>query len=268
MWHTVLSPVIAVVSAMLAGAHTVLSHLGLEPDSAPAWTAAIVLVVLAVRLAMLPLVVRQVRLTHRATHAQPELAAIRQRYQGRRDQASLLRQAQEVRAVNAQHGISLAATLPTLAHVPALSAVYVLLRDVSAGLPMASISLHLATSASQASVAGVQLGSTLSSLVTAGLLGPAAGLVGVCLLLGGLAWATQRYLVLPNLAAHTAHGPAGQMQRWMPAVAGIGAGAAAAMVPAGVVVYLLASALWTAGQQGVITRFWPTPTSPAATRRA
>jgi hypothetical protein len=47
----------------------------------------------------------------------------------------------------------------------------------------------------------------------------------------------------------------------------VGIVAAAALVPAGLLVYWLFNNLWTFVQQGLVWRFAPTPGSPAAARR-
>ncbi len=266
MLTTLLAPFIHGVSAVLATAHDTLVSLGAAPGSALTWTLSIMLLVVVVRGALLPLVVRQVQAGHAGARAHPQLAAIRKRYSGRTDRDSLLAQSAEMRAVRKDHGLGVASWLPLLVQMPVLSALYLVLRDVSAGLPVASMSLSMADSLAHASIGGLSLNTTLAAA-----LGGAGGLlplVAVVLALAVITYLTQRFVSLPNLPEHALDGPLGQVQNLMPPIATAGIVFGAFFVPAGIVLYWAASALWTLAQQATIVRFWPTPTSRAAARFA
>ena len=84
---TLLSPVVAVLTAVLARAHALASGLGLPPESMAAWLLALAILVACVRTAMLPLVVHGVRASHARARALPQLAALQRRYAGRRPRA-------------------------------------------------------------------------------------------------------------------------------------------------------------------------------------
>lgn len=56
-----------------------------------------------------------------------------------------------------------------------------------------------------------------------------------------------------------------RIQRLLPAAAAIGLLLSAPFVPAGVLVYWCVSGLWTAAQQTIVNRWWPTPGSAAHT---
>ncbi len=262
MLSWLLAPFIAVVSAILAGAHSLLAATGLAPDAGLTWALSICLLVIAVRVVLLPLVVRQVRFSHAGAKAHPELDRIRRRYAGRTDRASLLKQAEELREAQRSHGLGAAAWLPLVFQLPVMSALYFVLRDLAAGSPVASITASLAQSAVQAQFAGVSLDLTLRAAA----LSPAgAVLVGLALALAAVTYLTQRYLALRNLPAHALTGQMGQIQSLMPGLSTVGVLISAAFVPAGVLLYWAVSAVWTLAQQAVVVRFWPTPTSPAAT---
>jgi len=102
---SVLSPFTHAVAAVLATAHHALVAAGADPASGLTWVAALVALVVVVRLALIPLVVRQVRLAHATARAQPALAAISTAYVGRTDPDSLRRRLEETRAVQAEHGV-------------------------------------------------------------------------------------------------------------------------------------------------------------------
>ncbi len=260
-WSSLLSPLLWLVGAVLGVAHQLLARVGLPGDSAGSWVLSICLLVVVVRTVMLPLVVHQVRLAHAAARAHPDLDRIRRRYRGRTDAESLRKASEEMRAVRREHGLGVWSSLPLLVQLPVMSALYLVLRDVSAGLPVASISLQLAQSAQHAEVFGLGLSSTLAG-TGIGL----PGLVLAALIVGTAAvgYLTQRHLVLPNLPVHALEGPLGRTQSLMPGVGALAVLVSAPLLPAGIVVYWLAGALWTAAQQAVILRWAPTPGSAAA----
>jgi YidC/Oxa1 family membrane protein insertase len=57
-------------------------------------------------------------------------------------------------------------------------------------------------------------------------------------------------------------------QRIVPFVSSVGMLAAGSVVPVALLVYWTCGAVWTFSQSGVIWRWFPTPGSPAAQRRA
>jgi YidC/Oxa1 family membrane protein insertase len=56
-------------------------------------------------------------------------------------------------------------------------------------------------------------------------------------------------------------------QQFMPALSALGLLVAGGVVPVALLVYWVCNALWTLGQSAVVWRWFPTPGSPAATRR-
>ncbi|MFV0458138.1 MAG: membrane protein insertase YidC [Actinomycetales bacterium] len=269
--ETVMWPFTAAVSTVLVLAHDLLATIG-DPSPGAVWTGSIVLLVLVVRAALLPLAVRGVRLAHAQVRAEPEISRIRRRYAGRTDRESLLRQSRELRAAQAEHGLGASAMLPAFAQVPVMSALYLVLRDLAAGTPVGIIGAELAHAAASSTVAGLQMDDTalhLGQAILAGTLGSLNGFAVLAVLavsIGLLTWLTQRHLVLANASAASLSGPAGPVMAMMPVLATGGAVVAAVLMPAGLVLYWLAGAVWTAGQQAVVVRFWPTPTSQAAAR--
>ncbi|GAB3447445.1 hypothetical protein GCM10027517_31290 [Phycicoccus ginsengisoli] len=261
-----INPVSHVLAAVLAGAHTLATSLGLAPGSAGAWLAALALLVVAVRGVTVPLVVRGVRDSHARAHARPQLLALQARYAGRLDAEGLRRLRAERKAVHAEHGVASWGLAPALLQLPLLLALYRVVSQVTAGHPLGALDAGLVASAASASVLGVHLSSRLGQLPShpQGLVLLAAVALGSAL----LSWATSRWFTVPMTD------PTGQpellvaAQRWLPAAGAVGVLAAAWVVPAGLVAYWFLSNLWTFAQQGLVWRFAPTPGSPAAQRRA
>lgn len=252
------------VSAVLAGAHHVVTSAGLDPASGLAWAASIALLVLTVRLILLPLVVHQVRLSRAGALAYPAQAEIRRRYAGRTDPESRRRQMAELRAVNAEHGVGTLGCLPLLLQIPVMFALFRVLMDVSAGIGSAAMSGSTVASARGAELFGAGLWQGLDQ---SGGVASAAVVTVLIIVTGAVTYAANRFLAQANLPAHAFDGPVGQAQRFMPALSAAGIAVSGFALPLGVVLYWLVGALWTAAQQAVVNRWTPTPGSRADAAR-
>ena len=261
-----LSPVTNAVAAVLAVTHDVAGAIGLSPGSAGAWLLAVLLLVVAVRTILLPVTIHGVRASHARAHAAPQLRELRQRYAGSRDLEQLTAMRVEQKAIHAEHGVSGWSLAPALLQLPLFYALYRVVSDLTAGHSVGALDAGLVASASAASLAGLHLTSHLGATLAASL---PAGLVMVALAVGAalLSLLAQRWFVLPT--TNVADLPEGMatVQRLMPWLGAVGVLAAAAFVPAGLVVYWLFNNAWTFVQQGIIWRFAPTPGTPAAARR-
>lgn len=263
-FHSVLSPLEAAISHVLVVAHSMLTALGAPPDAGLTWTASIALLVVAVRIALLPLVVRGVRLAHANARVHPELARIKERYRGRTDRASRLEAVEKLRAARAEHGVGSLGWLPLLLQLPLALALFRLLIDVARGVPIGAMTAALVASAGAASLFGArlaasaQLGWGLPTLTVGALtIGAVIAATAAMTYLGSR-------LAIANLPTVILEGPVGAVQRVMPAASAIGICISAFALPLGVIVYWLVSATWTVGQQLVINRVAPTPGSAAA----
>jgi YidC/Oxa1 family membrane protein insertase len=261
-----LSPVTNAVAAVLAATHDAAGALGLTPGSAGAWLLAVLLLVVAVRTVLLPVTIHGVRSSHARAHAAPQLRELRQRYAGSRDLEQLTAMRAEQKAIHAEHRVSGWSLAPALLQLPLFYALYRVVSDLTAGHSVGALDAGLVASASAASVAGLHLTSHLGPTLGSSL---PSGLVMVAVALGAalLSLLAQRWFVLPT--TNVADLPEGMatVQRLMPWLGAVGVLAAAAFVPAGLIVYWLFNNAWTFAQQGLIWRFAPTPGSPAAARR-
>lgn len=263
--RSLLDPVANLVAAALAGLHGLLVDLHLSPGLT--WVLAVVGLVVAVRVLLLPVVVHGVRSAHAAARARPHLLEIARRYEGRRDVESLQAMQAERRAVNAEHGVSPLGCLPALAQIPVLFALYRVLVDVSEHRPVGAMTQELVSSADAAQLFGVTLADRLAPLLAAD---PARAGVVLALVAASvvLTYVTQRFFVLPTTTTEGMPAAMSDVQRLMPALSALGMAAAGFAVPVGVLVYWFASNCWTLLQQAVIWRFAPTPGSPAHARTA
>lgn len=86
---SVLDPVSHALAAVVAAAHTTLISLGADPDAGATWLLCVTAVVVAVRVALLPLTVHGIRQAHAAARARPQLRELGERYRKRTDPESL-----------------------------------------------------------------------------------------------------------------------------------------------------------------------------------
>jgi YidC/Oxa1 family membrane protein insertase len=206
-----------------------------------------------VRLAVLPLVVHGVRLSHAAARARPHLQELAKRYRNRKDPASMRALLDERRRISAEHRVSRLGSLPLLVQLPIWIALYHLLAHVSAGVSVGAMSPHLVASFGAATLLGVPLaargyaGAGWTHLVVV------AALVGTA---AALTYVTQRYLVVPNTVLDGLPDLSIRIQQLMPLLSTLGVLLAGGVVPVALLVY------W------VIWRGCPTPGSPAAARAA
>lgn len=262
---SVLDPLSHALAALVTAAHTGLTSLGADPDSGTTWVLCLALVVLAVRLALLPLVVRGVRHAHASARARPQLRALQERYRHRTDLEGRQELAREARRLAAEHRVPRLGLLPALVQLPIWIALYRLVSDVAAGSTVGALSSALVASFGAATVLAVPLadrgylGAGWPHLVAV------AGLASVAAV---LSFVTQRWLVAPNALGGDVPEAVVRAQQLMPAISAVGLLVAGGVVPVALLVYWVCNGTWTLGQSYVVWRWFPTPGSPAAARRA
>lgn len=260
---SVLDPLSHALAAVIAAAHSGLTALGADPAAGATWALCVAAVVVAVRVALLPLVVHGVRQAHAAARARPQMQELAERYRNRKDADSLRAFAEERRRVAAEHNMSRWGCLPMLVQLPIWIALFNLVGHVAAGVPVGAMHTGLVASLGAATVLGVPLagrgylGGGLTHLAVV------AGLAGIA---AGLSYVTQRYLVAPNTVLTDVPQAVTRVQQMMPAVSAVGLLVAAGAVPVALLVYWVCNSAWTLGQSAIVWRWFPTPGSAAARR--
>ena len=260
---SLLEPLSHALAAILAAAHTALTHVGADPAAGTTWLLCIAAVVVAVRVAMLPLVAHGVRLAHASARARPQLQDLAQRYSNRADRESVRRHMEERRRIAAEHGMSRLGCLPLLLQLPIWLALYQLLAEVAAGVPVGAMNAELVASLGAATLVGVPLAER-------GYLGAGAAhlavVAGMAVGAATLTYVTQRYFVAPNTVTDGLPEAVARAQQMMPALSALGLLVAGGVVPAALLAYWLCNSVWTLAQSAVIWHWFPTPGSPAASR--
>lgn len=262
---SLLDPLSHALAGVIASAHSGLASLGLDPSSGVIWVLSVAAVVVTVRLVLLPLAVHGVRVAHASARARPHLKELTERYRNRRDPESLRAFAEERRRIASEHRLSPWGCLPMLAQLPVWFALYHLLSDVAGGSPVGGVDAGLVASLGAATVFGVPLAQR-GYLGAGGIhLAVVAGLAATAAL---SSYVTQKYVVAPNTVLDAVPETMVRAQQLLPALSAIGLLVAGGIVPVALLVYWVVNSTWTLGQAAVITRWFPTPGSPAAARLA
>jgi YidC/Oxa1 family membrane protein insertase len=257
-----LRPFELAISHVLVAAHDLLSAAGLPQSGGVTWAAAIAVLVVTVRCALLPLVVRQVRASQRLASAAPRLREVRERYRGARDAEALARMRAETRAVYAETGARPLGFLPLLAQAPVMLALFRVLDAAARGRAVGALGGSVAAHVGTATLAGASLAGRMSA-------GGAATVVAVALTMVAAAslWLLQHRQVTLNTPVAALEGPAGTALRasvWLLPATALLSGFA---FPIGVLVYVACTNLWSLGQQEVLLRRLPAPGSVAHVRK-
>ncbi len=262
---SVLDPLSSALASVVAATHSGLSSLGADPAAGTTWLLCIAAVVTVVRVALLPLVIHGVRLARASARARPELQDLAKRYRNRKDPESMRAFLGERRRVAAEHNVSRLGCLPLVVQLPIWLALYHLLAAVAAGEPVGAMGPDLVASLGAATLLGVPLAER-------GYFGAGwthlAVVAGLACAAAAVAYVTQRYFVAPNTVLSDLPEVMSRTQHLMPAASAVGLMVAAGVVPVALLVYWVWSGAWTMGQAAVVWRWFPTPGSPAAGRRA
>lgn len=262
---SLLDPLSHALAAVIAAAQVGLTFLGADPTAGITWLLAIAAVVVAVRVALLPLVAHGVRLAHASARARPHLRDLAKRYQNRKDPQSMRQFAEERRGIAAEHGVSRLGCLPMLIQVPIWLSLYQLLADLAGGASVGAMTPELVASLGAATLLGVPLAER-------GYLGGGAThfavVAGMAVTAAALAYVTQRYLVAPNTSIDGLPETLARVQQLMPALSVLGLVVAGGVVPLALLFYWVCNSAWTLAQSAVISHWFPTPGTTAAAKRA
>jgi YidC/Oxa1 family membrane protein insertase len=275
-WYdTLLSPLMWVISWVIVQFHRFFS-LMFQPNSGWAWGLSIVFLTLAIRAALIPLFVKQIKSMRAMQVIQPEVKALQDKYKKEIERAKFdpvkkreiqSKQQREMMALYKEHGTNpFASCLPVLAQSPFWGALYRLLYNVSGGHAFAFMTVALVTSINQAHIFGAPVSAHFAtSNATLAKVGSSAAdvktvVITFTLITMATQFVTQRQMVLKNSAQDN---PMVQQQKMLMYVMPLFLGIIYLFAPLGVLIYMLTSNLWTMGQQFYVLRNNPTPGSLA-----
>ena len=256
--NTVLGPLEWVVSWVLVAFHSLFTTLGLGTDSGGAWALSIVGLVVVIRIALIPLFVKQIKAQRGLQILQPEIKKLQAKYKDDRQ-----KQSEEMMKLYKETGTNpFSSCLPILAQSPIFFALFRVLNGIAQGQALGVMTPDLVESARNATILGAPIYATFTQ---AGNFGDAATNVRVVtLILIALmtftTFTTQRQLMVKNMPADN---PMAQQQKILLYVFPLMFAVFGINFPIGVLIYWLTTNLWTMGQQFYVIRNNPTPGTPA-----
>lgn len=255
-----MQPIYWVMSGILVGAHSLWSMV-MDPNSGWTWVLAIVSLTVVVRTLMIPLFVRQINSSRSMQLVAPKARALQEKYGSDRE-----RYGQEVMKLYKEEGVNPAAScLPLLLQMPVFLGLFYVLNGAARGTPVGTWFVerpHLVESLQKSKIFGTEISATLAQ--NGFVFGPTLFVAGFLIIaMTASLFFMQLMMMRKNMPPESLEGPFAQQQKMMlylfPAIY-LFTGVA---FPIGVMIYWLASNLWTIGQQWILIHNNPTPNTPA-----
>ena len=252
------------VSWILVQFHQLLSTF-MNPASGWTWTFSIVGLVIVIRIALIPLFVKQIKSQRNLQLIQPQMKEIQKKYKGDKE-----RQSQEMMKLYKETGTNpLASCLPILLQAPIFFALFGVLQGIAMNKPQGVFQwpqyADLVNQAREASIFGAPLYGTFmgaDEVLKDGFMPISTKIVAFILIIcmTTTTFLTQRQMIVKNTAADN---PVVRQQKILlyvfPLVFAIGG----INFPIGVLIYWFTTNLWSMGQQFWVIRNNPQPGTPA-----
>ena len=257
MFDFIMNPLYYAISFILKGWHTLWSSLGLDADGGASWALSIIGLTLVIRVALIPLFVKQIKSSRNMQLIQPKVKELQKKYGHDRE-----RLAQETMKLYKDSGTNpFASCLPILLQMPIFFALFGVLNNAAREKPKGVLTLDDARQFGESELWGVPLsGSLFNSGGEVGIIALAAFLV---LAMTATTFLTQRQLMSKNMPADALTGPYAQQQKLLLYVLPVVFAVGGIAFPIGVLLYWTTSNLWTMGQQFYVIRNNPAPGTPA-----
>ncbi|MCD4523735.1 membrane protein insertase YidC [Nocardioides sp. cx-173] len=261
----IMTPLYYAISAVLLAWHWLFDQIGLDPAGGLAWALSIIGLTLVIRIALIPLFVRQIKSSRNMQLIQPKVKELQKKYGHDRE-----RLAQETMKLYKDTGTNpFASCLPILLQMPIFFALFRLLDQAARkGTAHGFLTEKLAKQFGDAEIFGtIPIADSFWGARTWGA-EPDLGVMLVALVLvlamTATTFTTQRQLMRKNMPADALSGPYAQQQKMLLYVLPVAFGLGGVAFPIGVLLYWTTSNLWTMGQQFYVIRNNPAPGTPAA----
>ena len=124
-WPTI-KQIAWLLGQVMNGIFNVLSKIGIENIGV-----CIIIFTIIIYTLMIPLTIKQQKFSKMSAVMQPEIKKIQKKYEGKKDQASMMKQQEEINLVYEKYGTSMTGgCLPMLIQMPILFALYPVIRDI------------------------------------------------------------------------------------------------------------------------------------------
>ena len=253
----IMAPLYYVISAVLLGFHRLFGDL-FGPASGVAWVLSIIGLTLVVRIALIPLFVKQIKSSRNMQLIQPKVREVQKKYGHDREKL-----AQETMKLYKDAGTNpFASCLPILLQMPIFLALFRII-DQAAKHPEVERGFMTRTDNNQfrdAVFMGAKISDTFIDTDLTGVRILAAVLV---IAMTVTTFLTQRQLMSKNMPGDALSGPYAQQQKLLLYVLPVVFAVGGIAFPVGVLFYWTTSNLWTMGQQFYVIRNNPAPGTPA-----
>src|SRR3712207_3942478 len=257
----IMQPLYWVVSGILVLAHSLLAPI-LGTDSGWTWALSIVILTVLIRVALIPLFVKQIKSSRSLQLLQPKIRELQKKYGHDREKFGQ----ESMKLYRENNANPLASCLPLLLQTPIFFALFNVLNGAAQNRARGHwLRIHpeLLTSLNDATIFGAQISDTFLKVPLAGGI-TSVHVVTVILIVAMTVtlFITQLQLMRKNMPPEALTGPFAQQQKIMlylfPLIFAIGG----INFPVGVLIYWFASNLWTMGQQFYVIRRNPAPGTP------
>ena len=253
----IMAPLYYVISAVLVGWHKVFGSI-FGPETGIAWVLSIIGLTLVIRMALIPLFVKQIKSSRNMQLIQPKVRELQKKYGHDRE-----RLAQETMKLYKDSGTNpFASCLPILLQMPIFLALFRLIDQAVKNPedPKGLMTVTLNEQFRDATFLGAKISDTFLNTDDIGVRVLAAFLV---LAMTATTFLTQRQLMSKNMPADALSGPYAQQQKMLLYVLPLVFAVGGIAFPIGVLLYWTTSNLWTMGQQFYVIRNNPAPGTPA-----
>ena len=273
MFDTILHPFAWAIAWLWVWIHDFLVLIGLSSGSGLAWVLSIVLLTVLVRIAIIPLFLKQIRSSRAMQAIQPEMRKIQEKYKGKKDQVSRQKMMEETQALQRKHKVSpFASCLPMLVQMPVLFGMYraiIAVSSISAGTytyrgeatdHLGPLTESVSSEIVNSTVFGVQLSHTLRE--SWGQTSAVTVFISAIVLMVALQFASMRLSFSRNMP-DMGNNPMAQSQRTMMYIMPVMFIVSGAFFQMGVVIYTVTASFWALAQSFWTIKVMPTPGSPA-----
>jgi YidC/Oxa1 family membrane protein insertase len=262
-----LNPLYDAVAWVIMQIHAGLGAL-FGPASGWAWALSIVVLVVAMRLLLLPLFIKQMHATRKMTALAPQVAELKKKYKNDKQKLN-----EATMALYKENGANpLAGCLPIAAQLPVFFALFGVLRAISQDHAKYGLTSAVVASAQHAHIFGVTVADKFLASIKPPTLYHISGTSRLVIILTVLVSATTTFLtvrqstkrgMMPQMTGPAdSSNPMASSQKFMAYIVPVFA-LSGLYWQYGLVLYWVTTNLWTLGQQHVLFRRFP-PLTPAA----
>jgi YidC/Oxa1 family membrane protein insertase len=258
----IMQPLYWVVSGILVLFHAIFAPV-FGTDNGWTWAFSIVALTVVIRVALIPLFVKQIKSSRAMQLLQPKVRELQKKYGHDREKLG----AETMKLYKENNANPLSSCLPLLLQSPIFIALFRVLDGAAHGIPRGHwLKIHpeLLTSLNGATIFHARISDTFMKV------GFASGITSVhvvtlvlIIAMTVTLFVTQLQLMRKNMPPEALTGPFAQQQKMMlylfPLIFAVGG----INFPVGVLIYWFTSNLWTMGQQFYVIRRNPAPGTPA-----